>query len=733
MKKFILKVVGGETEEWGRISLLLTFGFFVGIFIATYDVGVTTMFLITYDEKTEVPKAFVYSGLLGIITTVIFTFFQKKSSYKILTFFTLLLCVLAIGTINYSLNIYKKDYLIYIAFVILPPVNAIVLLIFWGIFGRVFNVRESKRLTGGIDSGQSIATILAFFSVPLILTFLPTNSYILYISTICLFISFIIAVIIIRNFKFIKATSEREKYMAEDRKKGSLFDNKYIVMMGAFVICSALAATFVEYAYLEVAAEKFPDETELSNFISFFSAIVMIAAFASQTFFNDWMIENYGLKNSLLLLPIVLLVFTLFSTLAGNVFGFTGGSDTFIFFFLLIASNKLFVDALRDSLESPALKIFFLPLDPSIRFDIQTKIEGVVVQFGVLIAGGLMISLNQMPFFTIEYNNYVIILIIGIWVLITNKMHKSYNQELTIVLELHRQSAVREKASGHFFGRLVTEELETENINKTKHILNLIEEIDPFMYEEKLKNFTKLNSSNAQIYALKKIEEYNIFDAAAEIARFIANTSNSEYIQEARRVLRKLKDTEEMATDVMKISLLSTSKNERDRILTAKLIAKNYTEETLKILIPLFRDFSRKVKREALITSGKLKIQQTLPVILEHLSIGGYENVAMATLVNYGKEAYQALNMLFYKTNQRNKTMEDIINIFGHISGDNSIELLLEKIDYPNISIVKEVMYSLSYSGWQADHKHGLYVKNALETEVKKYNLECCITHRIKK
>ena len=53
---------------------------------------------------------------------------------------------------------------------------------------------------------------------------------------------------------------------------------------------------------------------------------------------------------------------------------------------MFVISGKAFTASLRDALESPAFKLFFLPFDLTVRFDIQNIVEGVIGQFATFAA-----------------------------------------------------------------------------------------------------------------------------------------------------------------------------------------------------------------------------------------------------------------------------------------------------------------------------------------------------------
>jgi len=66
----------------------------------------------------------------------------------------------------------------------------------------------------------------------------------------------------------------------------------------------------------------------------------------------------------------------------------------------MVAMSKLLVNFLRDALDTPVFKFYYVPIDKTIKLDAQTKVEGVVTATATLIAGGLIVLINQFPFST---------------------------------------------------------------------------------------------------------------------------------------------------------------------------------------------------------------------------------------------------------------------------------------------------------------------------------------------
>ena len=123
-----------KVEEERPALLLLGYGFFMGVFLATYRVVIETLFLNTQGENLK--EAFFISGILGVFSTVLFTILQKHISFKKLAIFNLIAVFFFIAGVYLSLLSESNHIFIFILYVMLFPITSIMLLCFWGLFAK---------------------------------------------------------------------------------------------------------------------------------------------------------------------------------------------------------------------------------------------------------------------------------------------------------------------------------------------------------------------------------------------------------------------------------------------------------------------------------------------------------------------------------------------------------------------------------------------------------------------
>jgi hypothetical protein len=251
MSNLVLKALNVEPQEAGRVYYLLAQGFFMGIFLATYSVASTSLFITRFDEEIDLPYAILLSGVVGIVTTSIYAFFQTKVRFKNLARASLIIITGLVTATFFGIEFSEDNsQVVYAAFVFQIPFASISLLIFWGIFGRIFDLRQSKRIIGGIDTGQLVASILALFGIGFVVNsgFIESDGLYLF-SGISAFLLF--CTVVLTTIKFDMA-SQRKGLKPKQLSFIKIAKHKYIRLMASFVIVSLIAAFFVDDSFLNV-------------------------------------------------------------------------------------------------------------------------------------------------------------------------------------------------------------------------------------------------------------------------------------------------------------------------------------------------------------------------------------------------------------------------------------------------------------------------------------------------
>lgn len=200
-RRLIIRLFDLEPGEEGRVALLLVMSFFMGSFLATFSVAAQTLFLNNHDAIRDLPLAFAVSGAFGVLATVIYNALQLRVSFRSLGIMSLTVITAITSFIEFGDNLLGGSELIYyFSFTQLAPFTLIVLLIFWGSFNRMFNVRQNKRLFGSVDQGALIASLISFFAIPVVLPLLPSLESLYTISLASIIIFSTLFIILSKKF-----------------------------------------------------------------------------------------------------------------------------------------------------------------------------------------------------------------------------------------------------------------------------------------------------------------------------------------------------------------------------------------------------------------------------------------------------------------------------------------------------------------------------------------------------
>ncbi len=716
MPKAFFSALNVRKDEERPVLLLLGKGFFLGIFLAAYEVSAETLFLNRMIDYLK--EAIVVSGILGVITTALFASLQGRVKFSRLATGNLLLILLFTFGIYFfynQSNVQIQDYLIFLMYAMTGPITAVILLGFWGTFGRLFDLRQSKRIIGRIDVGQLIAAIGTLFAIPLLQSVIPETSSYLLISAISIGIALLFLIALNWNQRK-DAPTENFREQRKATQYGKLVRNDYVRMLSMFLIFSMVTFTFIQYSFQNVVAEQFPEESAIRNFISIFRGVVLILGFLMQSFVNDRIISEYGLKVSLMILPVIVGLFAVAAIIAWWVMNFNLTAEM-AFFFLFISLSRLFNWSIRDSLENPTFKLYFMPFNIDVRFNIQTKVEGVVNEGSRLIAGLLILGLSTLPFIEqIDYLYAVLFLIVGYFVVI-KRLYQGYREMIAKKLASQQQELSPEKSM------TMTEQLVIKLNNFLKDQMEsmsifafrLLAKIHPQVLPHSLNVLMSHEVPGVRSFAQNQMNELKGISVSDQYVIQNGEAAKDKKVISKNDLLDLFKYGEISRNRVYK---LSKSSEPEDRQYAAEIISNYSDEDKSHYLVELLYDPVYKVRHTAMKTAQKKYNWEVLNALIDNLNQPSHSIMAANALTAIGKDALPALDNAFYKyVNEYALTLK-IVQIIGRIGGDEAIELLWNKIDFPHKLVVSEVMVALGNCGFKASVTQIPRIKYAIESDI---------------
>ncbi|MDB4534551.1 hypothetical protein N9242_06725, partial [Vicingaceae bacterium] len=700
MKKLLLSLFGIEQEESLSVSLLMIQSLFIGIFNGTFYISSHTLFIGSYGGES-IPMAYLISGGVGIVLTLIYSKLQEKIKFASLSKVNLIFVAMVTIALAFSYSFIDKKIVDYAQFVLFGPLFVLSIVSFWGVANRLYNLRQGKRLFGIIDAGIIFGIIIsniAVASIPYLTGIDIKFESLLFISLGCTVATVIVQFIISSNFSLDKEQSEKtEEEIASEEISGMkiMLQNKYVLMMAAFAGLSMLIAFFVQYSFLLVLAKKYTSDIDFGAFLGAFTAIIMVFTLLLKTFVYSKLIKNYGLKTCLVLLPILLGGFTLAAIAIGYGMGIEDiESSGFLFFFMLIALSKLIAQAIKEGIELPSFKLIYQTLNKKIRFIVQAQIDGTINEFSALLSGLCLVGLSALSFIGLVEISVVMFSTIVLWLFIAFKLYSRYKESLESGLKV--EANLDEQ---NYITPLSNSILNQLKANKTITDPNLIislQAIDPVLFEKEIKTFeTKISTPELQSFLMNEILIYPNQNHL-EILSHIEKNSVSEIIKhQASSLIAEINKTY-LNVDYQKIISLSNSKDNTDRITAALMIRSNYDSNYDTILLRLIKDPNLQVKTEVIKTCGILGKTEFTPIIIEYLADEELYSTAFSAIKELEENALEFLSQAYFKSNVSDKSLIVVTELLSFINSEQADSLLMEKLFSKNRLIMRKAAIGIT-------------------------------------
>lgn len=366
------------------------------------------------------PYAFIASGIVGFILWYLFARIQRYLSFGRLLSYGYLFLLVSIAFLFLMAQRSGNDGWYFSMFVWMRFFTFLNAVMFGGVFARIFNMQQGKRLFALISAGDVVSQMLGYFSVPLLLR----NSGI----SALLWIS-MGGIVLQLCLIFFLNNHYREKFTTNQSTPGAV--NKtvqqqegntrsYYTLMFLVSLLPMLGFYYVDYMFLNELKLEYTSGQAVAGFLGLFLGGVAIVELMTRLFVSGRLLTMYGLKFGINILPLTLLFSTLLIVFFALMPGFTG------LVFSMIAFSKLLERVLRFSFNEPAYQIFYQPVPPEKRFSLRTRMEGVPKALGVIIAGLLILSFNLLGFKASLYLNLLFLVVLISWLFITKASYRHY-------------------------------------------------------------------------------------------------------------------------------------------------------------------------------------------------------------------------------------------------------------------------------------------------------------------
>jgi hypothetical protein len=309
-------------------------------------------------------------------------------------------------------------------------------LVIWSLAGRLFDVRQGRRLFGLINTGYWIGVVAIGIAVRFLVPhtglagLLPPAAIAATLAT--------IGVRRVTHRYAARMSGATARGAANSTPLSRIIKDRHAFLVFATTACVWLAFYVIDNIFYERAHAVYASAADLAGFLGFYNALGGIITIATTAIGSGALIQAVGVPRSLIVTPalLVLLCVAMLGT------GMSAGEGFLLF--VLAAATRLIDVAAMGAVNQPALNLTYQPLPASLKMSVQTIAEGIMQPLAIGAAGLLLLTLRQGLDLTSTHLAIVALAVLGLWCLCATGLGASYRQRFAALLKARAYDASAE-------------------------------------------------------------------------------------------------------------------------------------------------------------------------------------------------------------------------------------------------------------------------------------------------
>lgn len=638
--RYIYRIFNVQPGERRLVTWLLLHSFCMGITLTFVDTAAYTLFLSRYESQL-LPIAYIVASSITVLIGLIFARLEMR--FSVVRLFTVNISLIIVGVIGFwwFFNTTSQAWPALAAVVGFDVIWVLSNLEFWGLAGRVFNVRQGKRLFGLVGVGETIATIVGGAAVPFLIRLVQTQDLLILAAIAAVGSLFLMRFIATRYLSSLSA-KQNEAVQNIERRPSQLLRERYIQLIFLMAGLTVTTLYFVDNAYYNQAQQQFVENTDLAAFLGLFLSITAFLQLFSRGVLSGWVLGRHGIRIGLLVLPISLSFGSIMAIVANLLSG--AGGWVFIFVVLTKALDKM----LRYALNRASVLVLYQPLAPGERLWSQSVAESIIEPIAGIIGGIVLLVLNTVFQFTAVQLLAATLLILGIWIIVAILLNREYTYVLMSALNRRQLGGAGLNFTDNESIAILRRTLKSAHVGEVIYALHLLEVAQHPDLLSTLCDLLNHPHSKVRAEVLSKIEAHQVTSAQSALIDMLvkeqdvairskvlvvlaaigASSIVVPYLDHPSDELRYgaiiglLKYAQgayfSIAHSRLLIHAKSPSAIDRDR--AASIIGEVARRELRMLLYDLLHDQDKLVRSRALSAAARLRHPSFVPLIIRQLA-----------------------------------------------------------------------------------------------------------------
>lgn len=701
----LLALINVRQGEVWLVKRLFWLQFFQGIALAFYFTSTYAEFLHTF-PIIELWKVFVISAFLLWIFGFIYSKFEHRISPEKLSIYTTIFMAASMLAFQIVEGHNHDTTLFYWSvawFNVLYLYNNFE---FWGIASLLFNVRQSKRLFGVISAGEIPAKLIGYTLASLFVGYVGTSNLML-AGVVSMLLSLPFLVSIGRSGKIQHEVGHTIHHVHSGQVKTLIKKftaNKLILFIAILSFTASIVDLMMNFAFYGQVKKAGYSDVELAQFIAIFLATARFFSLFFRLIFTSRIVENLGIKISLLLTPVILIA------LVASIFSIDYLNHNASYVFYALGITCILLDIFKSSVNTPVFLSIIQPLQAHDRLRAHNVIKGIMDPFAYLLVGGFIFALISIDK-KIDWQLilYTVMIPSVAWIIMAFVVNRQY------FITLFKNLSSRSYHPGEF--NLVTGE--TLNLIKAKinsaskteiiHLMRMLRGNDNPEIESVIKLALTHKDDLVITEALLLAEFNNITNIEKDVLQLLENENNSSHIrkhaaelyskistntkqvtllmdhpdEEIRKVvvanLVHSKNEPQQRRSIEKLQNYITSNDHNNKKYAAKSLVHAITESGRNLLITLMRDKDKSIAEIAIHSAGQNAHPQLLETLLQLYPVYTNEVIKAFQQAKSSSIPYIKRCINLHVTDRF--ATEKLISLCGRIKGEDAVNLLIDLLD----------------------------------------------------
>jgi HEAT repeat protein/ATP/ADP translocase len=711
-----------------RLTLLMGQSLSFGITLALLIITASALFLPEFGSA-GLPYVYIVLAILGPVVFYSFAELQKRWSLPRLSIIVFASTAVILFLAWLGLRSTGSRWVSFMLLVLFTLFLQMGFIILGGQAGRLFDVRELKRLFPRVVAGFVAGFLIGGFITPPLATILrgTINVLLATVAGTLIILGFFVATD--RRFHEVLVQSGPAQSQAPQKSLWKLISQRFVMLIVLYQMLAIIGSQILDFMVFAQAAVRFPDSASLTEFLGNYTVAISASDLVFLLLFAGLLLSRYGLNLGLLANPIVDGILLVVVIVAGIVLGVSSA----IFFGLLVITRIIDI-TLTDGMRRGAINTSYQALPASDRVSVQTSVEGIAAPVALGIAGVVLIIFNAISALSILHIALFTLLVTIFWVAFGVLTYRDYaealrhtlrrralgeaaltlddSSSLEVVEVMARSDSLREV-------RLALDLLESaEHPSLGIHLIALVDNPDPQIQNEALTRIENLRFDPALSAVQRCLEKYTDPNTKGAAIRALCALEEAEanelvipYLDDSRREvaigaavgLLLYGGIPGVLAAGQRMQTLEGSSDPADRLIIARVIGEVGSRNFYQPLLELLSDADPTVRNTALQAAERVSHPRLIPLIIDNLDRTGSRSAAMSALVASGAEIIPYVEQaLSGETEVDQEIIIKLVRACGQLHDSEATELLVRHIEYAEPEIRYRILLALNASGYRA-------------------------------